>query len=140
MLMWKHVGHKSEEGLIFSRQATPRAPTWSWASVDGGVKFLKGAVELMSLEIRGQSLLITGCLTKIKSIRHQVEGSYYGGYEQHRTWMEFSTTMKTFVDDLSDIPEANRRSLDSGPKELVDSSFLFLGKSEGLIWFLLVQL
>lgn len=133
MLIWKHVGRKSGEGLIFSRQATPRAPTWSWASVDGGVKFLKSSVEPVRFEIRDKSLFITGRLTKMKSIRHQVEGSYYGGYEQHRPWMEFSTTMKTFVDDLDDIPEANRKLLGSGPKELIDSWFLFLGKSEGLI-------
>lgn len=133
MLMWRHVGRKSEEGLIFSRQATPRALTWSWASVNGGVKFLRGAVEPVRLEIRGESLFITGRLTKIKSIRYRVEGSYYGGYEQHRPWTEFPTTMKTFVDDLNDIPEANRKSLASGPKALVDVWFLFLAKSGGLI-------
>lgn len=133
MLLWKHSGRIREDNLVFSRQNTPCAPTWSWASVDGRVEFLKGAVEPVQLDIQAKSVFITGRLTKIHSIRYQVEGSYHGSYEQYRPWMRFQTTMKTFVDDLSDIPEANRRSLGSRPKELADVWFFFLGKREGLI-------
>lgn len=133
MLMWKHVGRRHEDGLVFSRQKSTRAPTWSWASVDGGVEFLKGAVKPTLLEIRGRSLIITGLLMKIDTVRYQVEGSYYGVYEHHRPWMRFHRTTKTFVDDLDDIPLANRNTAGGATKELVDIWFFFLGNSVGLI-------
>lgn len=133
MLLWRHKRRIGGERLVSSKQKTLPAPTWSWMSVHGGVKFLKGAVEPARLEIRGRSLIITGGLTKINSIRYQAEGSYYGEFEQHRPWMRFKTTTKTFVDDLNNIPEANRKSTVSGPEEFVDLWFFFLGKSEGLI-------
>lgn len=133
MLMWKHVGQKHEHGMSFSRQNSSRAPTWSWASVDGGVEFLKGAVEPTRLDIHGRSLIITGLLIKIDTIRYQVEGSYYGQYEHHRPWMRFQPTTKTFVDDLDDIPLANRKTAGGATKELVDIWFFILGNSVGLI-------
>lgn len=133
MLLWKHSGHILGENLVFSRQNTPRAPTWSWASVDGRVEFLKGAMEPVQVDIRAKSVFITGRLRKIHSIRYQVQWSYHGRYEQYRPWMRSQTTMETFVGDLSDIPETNRRASGLGPKELVDVWFFFLGKMEGPI-------
>lgn len=133
MLMWRHVGRTEEQKTVYLRQKTPRAPTWSWASVDGGVEFLKGAVDPARLDLRGKSLIITGRLEKMDTIRYHVEGKYYGEYEKHRPWMKFRTTMKSFLDDLDDIPHSHRKTPPGGPKELVGMWFFFLGQNVGLI-------
>ncbi|KAJ0107023.1 transferase [Diaporthe amygdali] len=133
MLMWRHVGRTEEQKTVYLRQKTPRAPTWSWASVDGGVEFLKGAVDPARLDLRGKSLIITGRLEKMDTIRYHVEGKYYGEYEKHRPWMKFRTTMKSFLDDLDDIPHSHRKTPPGGPKELVGMWLFFLGQNVGLI-------
>jgi hypothetical protein len=147
LLMWKHLGRIAGGKPEYKRQAKYRAPSWSWASVDGSVKFLEvdgGSDEHNTLDeddpisfqvlfVEDGSIMLTGRLQRIGTIRYQIEGRYYGGYENYLPWMRYTETVRTFIDDLDDVPKENRKLPTNRPKELVNVWFLFLGRSEGLI-------
>ena len=135
-LLWQHLGQTLSGKRVYSRQAKQWAPSWSWASVDGKVKFLKGAnpvaVEIESVEDKG--LLMRGKLQKVKTMRSEASASYYGGYDNYLPWACFPTTMKTYLDSVEEIPPQfqSKKTLDD-PQALFDVWFLYLGEDCGLI-------
>ncbi|RYP65127.1 hypothetical protein DL769_006406 [Monosporascus sp. CRB-8-3] len=135
-LLWKHLGRIVEARIEYARQAKRRAPSWSWASVDGKVEFLNSNSSSGSFKVLGvnnESLFVTGRLQRISTIRYRASGSYYDFYERYQPWVKFPATMKTFLDDLDDIPKQHRKLPEDAPQELVDVWFLFLGSADGLI-------
>lgn len=134
-LLWEHRGRLVDGTRVHARQRKRRAPSWSWASVDGQITFLTGAdPKCIHARAKGQGLLIDGYLQRVKTLRLSVSGSYYGGYENFPPWMNLPATLKTCLDSEDAVPAQHRlRRDDDGPLELVNAWFLFLGPSSGLI-------
>ncbi|KAF5005330.1 hypothetical protein FDECE_8226 [Fusarium decemcellulare] len=135
-LLWQHLGHSIDGKRFHTCQAKRRAPSWSWASVDGRVKFLNGAKSTYT-QIKGmkdESILIKGYLRNVRTLRLEVAASYYGGYDNYQPWARLPTTMKTYLDSLDTIPSRHqRKETKLTPRELVDVWLLYLGPSCGLI-------
>ncbi|KAJ4327168.1 hypothetical protein N0V84_002430 [Fusarium piperis] len=134
-LLWEHRGHSVDGKRVYTCQTKRRAPSWSWASVDGQIMFLAGAdPKYIQAKVKGDGLLINGYLQKVKTIRLSTFGSYYGGYENFHPWMNLPTAMKTYLDSEDEVPVQHRlRRDENSPLELVNVWFLFLGPSSGLI-------
>jgi hypothetical protein len=134
-LLWRHLGKVTVEQRQHRRLANEKVPTWSWASVEGEVKFLKGAdpTYCKVLALSDENIVVKAHMKKVSTLRLAVAGSYFGGYDNHLPWAIFPSSMRTYLDDISSIPQANCRVTPNGPAELVDVSFLFLGPDCGLI-------
>lgn len=113
------------------------APSWSWASAEGQVRFLLEAndesAHIEPFERERGSLLVRGLIQKISTLRLAAVGSYYGGYENFQPWQIYPSSMQTFVDDPSALPTRHQLTVSGGPTQLVDVWFLYLGKGPGLI-------
>lgn len=145
LLWWKHLGRVVNGRSQHTRQETYRAPSWSWASVNGGIKFLDanqkdllegnikrdGPCKLKKID--GTCLLLEGYCQSISTIRYKLEGEYYGGYDNFLPWAGFGPTVRTFIDDLSAIPKKHLKLPKDSPQELVDTCFFFISSHEGLI-------
>jgi hypothetical protein len=162
-LLWKHVG-KVENGMqIYPQPTQYRAPSWSWASVDGRVKFF-GSDEVRSFLIADRStwdgfdvlhcsitsssrqnlggitdasLLVFGLVKQVPSIRLAAKGAYYGCYEHFDPWMQFPKTLETWLDNVNALtelwPESTTPATSDAPKELLNARFLFTLPNAGLI-------
>lgn len=129
-----------------AREKVFQAPTWSWASVDGPVCFLQHYTRTTDLVVEfspskshttmgfnnDYRLCIKGLVLPMNTIRCHKYGSYWGGYDNFLPWTDLCCTLKTYLDDLNDIPGRHRRGSNGDPEELVDSWFLFLAESESL--------
>ncbi|KAF2681372.1 HET-domain-containing protein [Lentithecium fluviatile CBS 122367] len=139
-LLWVHQQRKPE----FSRKEEFEAPSWSWASVVGPVRFLRydqapnvvvnicawGGLSDPRFDFQ-EMLSITGCVLRIGTIRCQQFGTYHGGYDRFLPWMTLSATLKTYLDDLDEIPKKYKRGGEGSPMELVNSYFLLLARDPG---------
>ncbi|KAI8656566.1 HET domain-containing protein [Fusarium sp. Ph1] len=134
-LLWEHRSHTVDGIRVYTCRTKRRAPSWSWASVDGQITFLKGAdPTYIQAKAKDEGLLINGYLRSVKTIRLSASGSYYGGYDNFSPWTNLPTTMKTYLDSDGVVPSQHRlRRDDNSPLELVDVWFLYLGPSSGLI-------
>ncbi|KAK9788631.1 putative Heterokaryon incompatibility domain-containing protein [Seiridium cardinale] len=142
-LLWKHdgrvIGYKSEH----TRQSAFRAPSWSWISVDGRVRFLERhhpdtyQINVDSLlnvqQIDGNVMIIQGFIERISTIRLKLAGRYYGGYDNHLRWANLNDGLETFIDDLDSIPQKHKRISEGKPDELIDVWFLCIRNYQGLI-------
>ncbi|KAI8713124.1 HET domain-containing protein [Fusarium sp. LHS14.1] len=133
-LLWEHRGHTVDRVRVYTCQTKSRAPSWSWASADGEIRFLKGTdPTYIRAKVKGECWLINGYLRSVKTIRLSISGSYYGGYDNFSPWTTLPTTMKTYLDSEA-VPIHHRLQRDDkSPLELVDVWFLYLGPSSGLI-------
>lgn len=141
-LLWMHQRGKQE----YARKMEFQAPTWSWASVKGPVRFLQDYFQTTDLVVKFLSskgrttegfhshyqLSIKGSVLQLSTIRCHQFGSYYGGYDNFLPWGDLCSTLETYLDDLNDIPRRYRRGRKGDPKELVNSCFLFLAESGSL--------
>jgi hypothetical protein len=141
-LLWLHNRNKQE----YARREYFQAPTWSWASVEGPIRFLQGYDHTTTLVVeilpsKGHmtnglnshyQMYIKGSVLQLSTIRRHQFGSYYGGYENFSPWARLYPPLETYLDDLNDIPDKYRRGEKGDPEELLNSSFLFLAESGGL--------
>ncbi|ORX92747.1 heterokaryon incompatibility protein-domain-containing protein [Clohesyomyces aquaticus] len=127
-LLWMHQRFKQE----YVRRAEFQAPTWSWASVEGSVRFLQNHSQTPGLIVKflpsSIKLSIRGLVMQLDSVRLRRFGSYYGGYDNFLPWADLCSSLKTYLDDLNEIPREYRRGGEGDPEELVNSSFLFLAQ------------
>ncbi|KAF2476951.1 HET-domain-containing protein [Lindgomyces ingoldianus] len=148
-LMWVHRGKRTQLGTTYNRQSQYRAPSWTWASVDGRVEFLHGyeslpeIVTTCSLTIEDtqhpramqkQPLKIFGVMRTLPSIRYEHSAKYYGGAEPVTDWISYSDALRTYLDDLKALPESQVRDTPDSPRMLLRPVLLFLGSkmvSEG---------
>lgn len=79
------------------------------------------------------SLTLIGPTCKVPTIRYQISASYYGGYDNYSPWHRFSSSMRTYIDCLDNVPVRCRKFHEDGLRELVNVWFLFLGNAYGLI-------
>jgi hypothetical protein len=114
-LLWYQPKGKSQ----YSWKAEFQAPTWSWVSVHGEVRFLPNyddkyfrvtnrtlsKYSRLPIPHDGSIMCLTGLILAIASIRCQQFGSYCGCYEHVRPWAFLPDTLKTYPDDLDDILE-----------------------------------
>lgn len=141
-LLWMHARHKS----VYGRKEEFQAPTWSWASVEGPIQFLPTYEQIDDFTVewrpcndhaaanfhKRHGLSITGLMVQLDSIRCHLFGSYYGGYDGYLPWAWISENVKTYVDDLDDIPSINRKGGGENPAEMVNSWFLLLATRTGI--------
>jgi hypothetical protein len=139
-LLWYQPKGKSQ----YSRKAEFQAPAWSWVSVHGAVRFLRGyddnylrvtnrtlsKFSQLPVPREDSKMCLTGPILSIASIRCQQFGSYYGGYERFLPWMSFADTLKTYLDDLEEIPKYYKRGGNQDPLELLNTRFLLLSTKE----------
>lgn len=138
-LMWRHDGCLVNGRREYDRQSEYRAPSWSWASVDGAVKFLKpdrlassgGTVKWLT--VWRSTIAFRGQMAHASSLRLQIRGQSTGLVETHEPWRHFDAYFDTYLDDLESIPETHKRLSGNGLHELIDVWLFFLNKSQGLI-------
>lgn len=125
-ILWAHKPGKSS----FSSAADFKAPSWSWASVEGPIRFLPH-VKLKDVVVTQSSrgrLKCNGTILKFDTIRLRNFGSYYGCYDNFLPWADLPDTFKTYLDDLDNIPSKYKKGADGDPMELINSYFLALAK------------
>lgn len=137
-LLWRHDGCVVNGQRRYQRQNDYRAPSWSWASVDGAIKFLKpdslakpGKIRMLSL--RDSSLIFRGQMAQASSLRLRIKGKSTGLVENHEPWKYLDTYLETYLDELESIPDEHKKTPANEPHELIDVWLLFLNKSQGLI-------
>ncbi|OTA88590.1 hypothetical protein M434DRAFT_34751 [Hypoxylon sp. CO27-5] len=136
-LLWKRISQKESSPKSYDPCAARQAPSWSWASVDGLVKFLENrdVGEYYDEKLKRHRMTrvlfsspsritIYGGLKKFDTIRCTSRGGYNGIFEIYRPWRVFKSGMLTWIDDMDAIPE---------DQQIMNVWFLFLGKTEGLI-------
>jgi hypothetical protein len=131
-LLWMHPQRKHE----YVRKKEFQAPTWSWASVEGSVCFLRDHVQRQDLVIKFPhtsdsfnstcKMYVQAWVLPMRTLRRHQFGSYYGEYENFLPWAHLTASLKTYLDDVDAIPPKHRRGEEGDPQELVDSLFLFL--------------
>ncbi|OTA53299.1 HET-domain-containing protein [Hypoxylon sp. EC38] len=147
-LLWKRIYQKESSQKSYDPCAARQAPSWSWASVDGLVKFLenRNVGEYYDEKLKRHRMTrvlfsspsritIYGGLKKFDTIRCTSRGRYNGIFEIYRPWRVFKSGMRTWIDDMDAIPEDQQKT-STGPnprKEILNVWFLFLGKTKGLI-------
>ncbi|KAL5083826.1 hypothetical protein Trisim1_012424 [Trichoderma cf. simile WF8] len=137
-LLWRHLG-RIENGKyehVKQDNMRRRAPSWSWASVDGKVKFLTGymddSIDVKEFRMDG-SIYLEGIIKKVDTMRLQISASYYGGYDNYLPWAKIPRGAKTYLDSLAAIPHSHLKSTPGITPELLDVRFLYLGTHCGLI-------
>ena len=146
-LLWRHCGKVTGSAVEFRRQREFRAPSWSWASVDGQVQFLhdyQGLDDIITIcnlnihtsqqphKMKQRPLHVFGLFRKLPSIRCEYAARYYGGAERHTPWIAYSTSLQTYLDDVEALPDTSILDSPDRPKQLLNALFLFLG-SKGTI-------
>lgn len=154
-LLWKHLGRTVSGVHKYPMPSRYRAPSWSWASVDGKVEFCKYITEVKRFapgpkELTARGVRIISCQVKsslpaglggvfygevicdgfvrqMATIRCESVGRYYGGYEHYYPWMHFANGMKTYLDNVDGLPKRIRKLIPGDyPKELFKTWFLFI--------------
>jgi hypothetical protein len=145
-LLWIHRRSKS----TFVRQSAFKAPSWSWASVEGPVTFLKTHDAITELSITyveppessitrlHPALKIRSWIMLAKSIRYRQSGNYFSGYDRFLPWACLPQSLWTSLDDLENIPRENVKGVPGEPMELINTWFLFLTLNEGLVSGLII--
>ena len=140
-LLWVYKWSKS----TYQRQSTFKAPSWSWASVEGPVTFLKTHYVIAELSITyvespkssetrlHPALRIRSWMMLTKSIRYCQSGNYFGGYDNFVPWACLPPSLWTSLDDLESIPQANVKGPPGEPMELINTWFLFLMQDKFLL-------
>ncbi|KAF2669737.1 HET-domain-containing protein [Microthyrium microscopicum] len=136
-LLWRHTHNKS----IYISKDEFRAPSWSWAAVEGLVNHLETdastsehlftRIQLPRLsDTTGRpswyKLVIKGWIKQMGTVRCSQFGTYHGGYDNFPPWMSLPSSLKTYLDDLNNIPRGHQKGGKQDPLELVNSYFLFL--------------
>jgi hypothetical protein len=144
-LMWIHRGQNTPEGTKYRRQTEYRSPSWSWASVDGRVEFLRGYKILPNVDstcsldmdrscdteaMGSRPLLVLGVTRTIQSIRVENAARYYCGAEKLTEWLSYPDTFRTYIDDLDALPESQISDTPDGPRRLIKLLFLYLGSKD----------
>jgi len=148
-LLWRHCGKLIGSAVDYSRASQFRAPSWSWASVDGKILFLDG-YHVMPNKVRGKCSLnvhtsqqihkmkktplhVFGFVLRMPSIRCQDAGEvrYYGGAERETEWISYPDSLRTYLDDTKTLPKKSVLDRPDLPKQLLDPFFLFLGQKNG---------
>ncbi|ETS74032.1 hypothetical protein PFICI_13898 [Pestalotiopsis fici W106-1] len=137
-LLWRHEGCLINDKWVYERQTDYRAPSWSWASVDGVVNFLRPdplapAGKIETLHFKGSSLFFRGQMAWARSLRLQTRAQSTGLVETHEPWRHLDAYFDTYLDDLLSIPSEHKKTPQDGPQELINVWLLFLNKSQGLI-------
>jgi hypothetical protein len=145
-LLWRHYGKvvgSRVQTVQYSRAAQFRAPSWSWASVDGKVEFIQDYESLPGLritcsldthtsqqlrEMKKRPLQLFGVLRKMPGIRYDHAGRYYGGAERETDWISYYYHLRTYLDDLKTLPSRSILDRPDRPKQLLNPFFLFLGQ------------
>lgn len=137
-LLWRHFGRIENGKYEYVKQDNMRrrAPSWSWASVDGKVKFLTGymddSIDIKEFRMDG-SIYLEGIIKKVDTMRLQISASYYGGYDNYLPLAKIPLGAKTYLDSLAAIPHSHLKSTPGITPELLNVSFLYLGTHCGLI-------
>jgi hypothetical protein len=129
----------------YSRASQFRAPSWSWASVDGKIQFLDG-YHVLPNKVTGKCSLnvltsqqlhqmkktplhVFGVILQMPGIRCQDAGEarYCGGAERETEWISYPDSLRTYLDDTKTLPEKGVLDRPDLPKQLLNPFFLFLG-------------
>lgn len=101
-LLWHHLG-RIENGKyehVKQDNMRRRAPSWSWASVDGKVNFLTGynndSIDIKEFRMDG-SIYLEGLIKKVDTMRLQISANYYGGYDNYLPWAKISSWRKNVL-------------------------------------------
>lgn len=154
-LLWKHLGKTVNGRKTYPRPSSYRAPSWAWTSVDGKVEFCAPVPKKLAAKVvriiscRVETSLPThfgpvisggitcyGLVKKMPTIRYESVGRYYGCYERYTPWMYFADGMRTFLDNVDELPKKTQNPIpEDDPKELFNTWFLFIQPdlSTGLI-------
>ena len=159
-LLWKHLGKVVNGRREYPRLSSDQIPSWAWASVDGKVEFCKyksaslqtggklirPRLKIISCKvdsslpggfgnISGGELVIKGPVKKIPTIRCESIGRYYGAYENYAPWRDLQDGLKTYLDNVDELPDKVKKSMPGVPNELFNTRFLFIERdlSAGLI-------
>lgn len=124
-LLWQHCGLLINGRYRYTQPSEYRAPSWSWASVDGLVKFHdfnnmttynartincsvnSSAAHGLGLVSSG-ILDISGFMIKMPTIRCVPSASYYGGYDNYLPWICIPNGVKTFLDNVDSLRGESR--------------------------------
>lgn len=137
-LLWRHLGRIENGKYEYVKQDNMRrrAPSWSWASVDGKVKFLTGymddSIDIKEFRMDG-SIYLEGLIKKVDTMRLQISANYYGGYDNYLPWAKIPLGAKTYLDSLAAIPSSHLKITPRITSELLDVRLLYLGTHCGLI-------
>jgi len=135
-LLWRHKGQNREGTWFHRRQTTYRAPTWSWASVDGGVVFLHkdaAPTSIFPFSVRRVDTTLLEVIARIKNvtaIQYKITGKNYGVF---RPVEGMPPTLETYLDDLEEIPEDHRGQVTDSMPEINDVWFMFVTADSGII-------
>jgi hypothetical protein len=147
-LLWQHCELPVKGRREYSQSSKYRAPSWSWASVDGRIKFhdLNAITQCKARVIRcsisssashglglvsSGKLVISGFMKRMPTIRCTLSASYYGGYENYLPWMRIHDGVKTFLDDVDSLRGRSRKITGGTSRELLDSWFFWVGVGDG---------
>ncbi|KAH9211176.1 heterokaryon incompatibility protein-domain-containing protein [Leptodontidium sp. 2 PMI_412] len=149
-LLWRHCGKLMGSSVDYTRGTQYRAPSWSWASVDGRVQFIQGYQTLPSVKVgcrlnahtsqqvqkmMKRPLHMFAVIRQMPSIRCDHFGRYYGGAERETRWIAYRNTLRTYLDDIKVLPSGSVLDRPDRPKQLLDPFFLFLGwKAEFMMY------
>jgi hypothetical protein len=117
-LLWRHCEKLPEIVVESEKHVVFRAPSWSWASVDGQIQFIRGYeaspvgitcdLDIHSSqqvhEMEKKPVRIRGIIRKLNSIRCEQTAGYFGGAERHTPWVSYATTLRTYLDDVNALP------------------------------------
>ena len=140
-LLWRHSKKGSKPRSHYKRQPQYLAPSWSWASVEGKIEFIRGYGTLSATlwcslnvrrsqhlyEMRMRPLHVFGTIRVVDSIRFDHFGRYYGMAERQVDWISYPLTLRTYLDDLDDLPKSSILDRPDRPKQLRNLVFLDLG-------------
>lgn len=158
-ILWKHLGKIVNGRREYPRPPHFRAPSWTWASVDGKVEFCdstaapqshrkltRAPMRILSCkvistlpsglgEISGGELVVHGLIKKVDTIRCEPIGRYYGCYENYFPWIGFPDGLTTYLDNVDGLPQRVKKLVPDAPKELFETYFFFVESdlSTGLI-------
>ena len=147
-LLWSHIGKPDGRVRRYPFPEQYRAPSWSWASVDGGIKFLAtkhtassdlaiiGIEEVVEFDasqnrdVNVRVLKLRGKLAKIRSIKCAAKASYDGLSSEDCSLVCLGSSLKTHLDRIS---QWKHLQADGGDAYIYGVWFLELSASVGLI-------
>jgi hypothetical protein len=127
-LLWMHVQNKR----TCIRRKDFLAPTWSWASVDGAICFLRQNIESHCRVAKFPpsqglgTMYVETWMLRMEPLRRHHFGSDYGKFENFKPWKSLAASLKTYLDNADAVPTQYRRGTEGDPQELVGSWFLLL--------------
>jgi hypothetical protein len=143
-LLWQHCGLVINGRRRYTQPSEYRAPSWSWASVDGLVKFhdfnnmTRYNARIINCSVNSSAphglglvssgiLDISGFMIKMPTIRCVPSASYYGGYDNYLPWMCIHNGVKTFLDNVDSLRGESREIAGGTSRELLNSWIIWIG-------------